>query len=278
MLALIIVYHSNREMLDEFLGSLEKNSNHAFTLFVTDASQKLTLEKQYSFPIVILSHKNRGYSAGINHALRAAQKIHTDQFCVLNYDTVVLPNFIDTVIKGFLSADIFGGKIYYAKGFEFHTDKYKKTELGHVLWYAGGSVDWKHAFITHRGVDEVDTGSYDTFEETSFVTGCLYCFSLSVIEKIGMWDEHYFLYYEDADYSVRAQRGGFRLYYNPDVILYHKNGGLTGGSGSLLHQQTQEWSRLYFGLRFAPVRTKLHLVLNYVLSYLHGDKKKDSTA
>ena len=193
---------------------------------------------------------------------------------MLNYDTIASRNLIENLQKGFLSADIFGGKIYYHPGFEFHKDRYTKKELGHVLWYAGGLVDWKNAYVVHRGVDEVDKGQYDTFEETEFITGCMLCFSTAVIQKVGYWNERYFLYYEDVDFSERARRNGFRLYYNPDVVLFHKNAAITGGSGSLFHQKIQTLSRLYFGILFAPWRTKIHLVLNYVLSYFNGKNSK----
>ncbi|MFA6005476.1 MAG: glycosyltransferase family 2 protein [Patescibacteria group bacterium] len=274
MLALIIVYLHEPDVLDEFLASLVKNTGKDFTLFVADFSNNLNIPTdKFPFPIQIVKSSNKGYSHGINVCIKQALKSGFDQFCVLNYDVTTSPNFIENVSKGFLSADFFGGKIYYAKGFEFHKKNYSKTELGRVIWYAGGLFDWANMYATHRGVDEVDSGQYDRFEETEFITGCMVCFNKDVLEKVGPWNEHFFLYYEDADFSIRARKKGFRLYYNPDVVIYHKNAGITGGSGSLFHQKTQKWSQLYFGLLYAPFRTKLHLVVNYLLSYVHGKKK-----
>ena len=133
-----------------------------------------------------------------------------------------------------------------------------------MLWYTGGSIDWAHAITPHRGVDEVDEGQYDVFEKTEFINGCLMLFDQSVISRVGWWDESYFLYFEDADFCVRAQRKNVSLYYDPSIVIWHKVSQSTGGSGSKLHVKYQERNRLRFGLKYAPFWTKLHLVKNYL--------------
>jgi GT2 family glycosyltransferase len=156
-------------------------------------------------------------------------------------------------------------KIYYANGFEYHTTRYQESDLGNVLWYAGGIVDWNNAWTTHRGVNEVDHGGYNEVEETEFVTGCLFCFDQVVVEKVGMWDEEYFLYYEDADYSERIKRAGISLLYNPHIAIWHKNAQSSDGSGSKLHEKLQRKSHLRYALKYAPLRTKIHVLKNYFL-------------
>ena len=87
-------------------------------------------------------------------------------------------------------------------------------------------------------------------------------FNKSVIDKIGYLDESYFLYYEDADWCERAKKAGINLYYDPSIVIWHKNAQSTGGAGSKLHQKYQEKNRLKFGLKYAPWKTKLHLIIN----------------
>ncbi|KXK10835.1 MAG: hypothetical protein UZ22_OP11002000596 [Microgenomates bacterium OLB23] len=160
---------------------------------------------------------------------------------------------------------LIGGKILYAKGYEYHKNRYEKSELGKVLWYAGGIMDWPNAYTLHRGVDEVDKGQYDRFEATEFVTGCLMCFDDALIKAVGPMDESYFLYYEDADWCARTARAGLQLYYDPSIVVYHKNSQSTDGPGSKLHEDYQKKNRMTFGLRYAPLRTKLHLLKNSIL-------------
>jgi len=218
---------------------------------------------------------NKGYAYGINMGIKRALEEGYEFFCVVNNDTVLSPDFIESMKLSLNKnrSSIIGGKIYYAKGYEYHKGTYKDEELGHVLWYAGGSVDWNHALTPHRGVDEVDAGQYDRFEKTGFVNGCLMGFDRSVVEKIGLWDESYFLYFEDADYCERAKRKGIPLYYDPAIVMYHKNAQSTGGSGSKMHRHYQRKGRLMFGLKYAPLRTKLHLLVNFIRDQITGTAK-----
>lgn len=265
MLALLIVYYHHPNQLNDFLASLVKNRGTDFKLYIADLSEQLTLTKKYAFPIQIISGPNKGYSYGVNLGLKQALKDGCDQFCVLNYDTILDQQFIKNLKIRFQTSEAFSGKIYYAPGHEYHHLRYQKQDLGKVLWYAGGTIDWNHATTTHRGVDEVDRGQYSQLEETDFIPGTLCAFSKKVLDRVGWWDERFFLYYEDADYSVRIKKAGFKLIYDPKIVIWHKNAATTGGSGSALHVRTQAKSRLWFGLKHAPIRTKIHLLLNYIL-------------
>jgi GT2 family glycosyltransferase len=124
-------------------------------------------------------------------------------------------------------------------------------------------VDWDNALTPQRGVDAVDTGQYNIFQETEFITGCLIQFDRDVLNRAGNWDESYFLYFEDSDFCERAKKNGIKLYYDPNIVIWHKISQSTGGSGSKLHAKYQSKNRVKWGLKYAPWRTKAHLVLNY---------------
>lgn len=189
-------------------------------------------------------------------------------YCVINDDVYFDKEFTMDLARSFQEHNnsCFGGKIYYAPGYEFHKDKYTKEQSGKVIWFAGGTVDWAHATTGHLGVDEVDQGQFDTGGETEFITGCLFCFDKEVVDAIGFWDEEYFLYYEDADYCERAKKAEIPLIYNPNLVIWHKNAQSTDGSGSKLHQELQKKAHLRFARKYAPMRTKLHVIKNYFLS------------
>ncbi|MDH7476718.1 MAG: glycosyltransferase family 2 protein [Microgenomates group bacterium] len=267
MIGIITVNYNQYQQTEEFLDSLTKVKNSQKALvYITDLSSfKKNLNiKKYPFTVVVEKKENKGYAFGVNCGLRYFLNREINYFCVLNNDIFFDKNFLDEVEKTFKTTDIFGGKIYYAAGFEYHKKRYRKEDLGKVIWYAGGQIDWKNAFTFHQKVDEVDNGIDQNCQETEFITGCLLCFNKKVVEKVGFWDEKYFLYYEDADYCVRAKRAGFKLFYNPKIIIYHKNAQSTGGSGSLIQQEFQKKSQLIFGLKYAPFKTKFHLLKNYL--------------
>lgn len=267
-LAIITVVYQNYEVLKDLFDSLHKQTNHNFHIFVSDLSDrksnfaKASLDKQ----VTVISSANKGYAYGINLGLKEAIRQGFDKFCVINSDTYVQNDFVNSVLASITlnPSSVIGGKIYYASGFEYHKNKYKTDELGRVIWYAGGSIDWKNVYVNHHGVDQADHQQYNQLTKTDFITGCLICFDKSVIEKIGFWNEKYFLYFEDADFCERAKKKSTKLLYDPSIVIWHKNAQSTDGSGSKVHQKYQNKNRIKFGLRYAPLRTKLHIMKNAI--------------
>lgn len=265
-IAVIATNYENYTVTQEFIDSFEGQTSKNYKIFIADNSEKRRQFKKQE-NLVILPGKNRGFASGVNRCLLRAKAEGFSYFMVIGNDTEVSDNLIEQAIKSLKQHpnSIIGGKIYYYPNFEFHKEKYSKNEIGRVIWYAGGSIDWKNMFISHRGVDNVDHGQYDQFEQTDFVTGCLMCFDKSVLDTVGNWDEAYFLYFEDTDFSERAKRRGASLYYDPTLIIWHKNAQSSGGSGSNLQKKYQEKGRLRFAIKYAPLRTTVHLIKNLFL-------------
>ncbi len=263
-IGIITLIYQNYTVLEDFFACLKNQTQQDFHLFAADASPALQ-KLNPAFPNTIFPIPNNGYSYAINRCISMAQKKGIHKFVVINNDVLFEPDFLKhiSVSMDQHPASLIGGKIYYAKGYEFHADRYTTEEKGNVIWYAGGWVDWAHALTHHRGVDEVDGGKYDTIEQTKFITGCLSIFDEELLRKVGMWDESFFLYYEDADYSVRSMKAGCPLVYDPHIKLWHKNAQSTGGSGSDFHEKVQRRSHLRFSLKHAPLNTKLHVIKNY---------------
>lgn len=273
-LAIITVVYQNYDVLKDFFKSLENQTTKDFQLYIVDQSIGVKTIKYAGVRYKVIFSQNKGYSHGVNVGLKEAEKDGIQLFCVLNNDTYFPDNFIDAVLNSLERNEnaIIGGKIYYASGYEYHKDSYSEADLGKIIWYAGGSVDWRNALTPHRGVDEVDKGQYDNLEPTDFITGTFMAFDKVVVEKVGFWDESYFLYYEDADWCQRAKRKNIKLIYDPSIVVYHKVSQTTGGSGSTLQKKYQSRNRLRFAFKYAPLKTKLHLVKNRLISFL---KKRD---
>jgi len=254
---------------EEFLDCFERQTDHEFHIYVTDYSPKKDKKKitKRNF-VTVIDGKNKGYGAGINLGLKHAIKDGFKKFVVINNDVEFKKDFVRKCRES-LDANaggLQGGKIYYAIGYEYHKERYSKNDLGRVFWYAGGKIDWKNVYVSHRGVDEVDNKQYDKLGKTDFITGCLMLLDKSVIENVGFFDESYFMYYEDADYCMRASKAGVKLLYDPSVVIWHKNGQSTEGSGSDFQVKFIEKNRFKFGLKYAPWRTKFHLLKNKLLN------------
>lgn len=222
---------------------------------------------------VVQNKENLGFSGGHNVVIRYALKDGADYVLILNNDTYVDQNFLAELIEKGESdkkVGILVPKIYFAPGFEFHKKRYSKNELGKVFWYAGGEIDWKNIIGYNRGVDEVDVGQFSRLEETETATGCCMLIKSVVFEKAGTLDDGYFLYYEDADFCMRIKRKNFKIIYVPKSIIWHKNAGSTGGSGSAIQDYYITRNRLVFGFKYASIRSKLALFRESLSLFLRG--------
>lgn len=267
-------YNSERETLD-LLKSLERidKKNIDLKIFIVDnASKKPFLLMKDNIEIT-RSEINTGFAGGYNIGIRKALADGSDYVLIINNDTKVYSDMIIKLVKSIEKYPDAGAaipKIYFAKGHEYHKTKYKANELGRVIWYAGGYTDWKNVKSIHRGVDEVDRGQYDQEEPVEFATGCCILFKKETLEKAGMFDERYFLYYEDADLSERMKRAGYKIYYVPGACLIHVNAASSGGPGNTLHDYFLTRNQMLFGMTYASFRTKIALIRQAIRLFLSG--------
>jgi GT2 family glycosyltransferase len=63
---------------------------------------------------------------------------------------------------------------------------------------------------------------YEEIQEVPFITGCFMLFRKSVLDKIGGFDENFFMYLEDADITKRVNQTGFKSVYYPYASATHK--------------------------------------------------------
>lgn len=255
-----------------------KKDNFKLTILVIDnaSEEKFDLRSGSigDIPLVIIrNEKNLGFSGGHNVGIKYCLENGADYVLILNNDTYVDKSFLEELLKVARSDEkigILAPKIYFAPGFEFHKERYSKKELGKVFWYAGGVMDWSNVIGRHRGVDNIDKGQFDKTEETELATGCCMLIKKEIFEKAGMFDDKYFLYYEDADLSIRAKEKSFKIVYVPKSVIWHKNASSAGGSGSKLQDYYITRNRLLFGMRYAPIRAKIALLKESLKVLLTG--------
>lgn len=283
--AVVTVNYNTEDDTKTFLASLKrvkKPDMHLQIIIVDNASRKPLEIASTDTVIVLRSEENTGFTGGFNIGIKRALADGADYVMVVNNDTTLDPDLFLELLAGFTQDSKVGAvvpKIYFAKGYEFHKDRYKKEELGKVIWYAGGSMDWANAQSVHIGVDEVDRGQYDTIEKITFATGCCMMFPREVLEKVGMFDDEFFLYYEDADLSQRIRRAGYNILYLPKAVLYHVNASSSGGAGrgNTLQDYFITRNQMLFGMKYAPLRTKIALVRQSV-RLLFGGREKQKQA
>ncbi len=277
-IAIVTVNYNGKKDTLEFLESLKKltiangllrlrSEERQLKIIVVDNASVdgsvADIKKQFPKVDIIQAGQNLGFSGGYNKGLDYAMVWGADYFLVINNDTLIKDkSLLQELIKTVESDEKIGlvsPKIYFAPGFEFHKDRYSFTDLGKVIWYAGGKFNWDNIGSIHRGLDEVDGGQYTKSEETEIFSGACVLIRKEVLEKVGLFDEKYFLYFEDSDFAQRTSDLGFKKYYNGEVSIYHKVSQSTG-IGSKITDYYHTRNRLIFGMKYGKTRTKFALI------------------
>jgi GT2 family glycosyltransferase len=277
-IAIVTVDFNGHKDTDELLASIQKlgtKSLEVMCLVVdngSDISVRDTISK-YPGVVWMQTGKNLGFAGGFNRGMKYAKEWGADFVLIINNDTLLpdknlLQNLL-SVFENHPKAGLVSPKIYFAPTFEFYKKKYLKENEGKVIWYAGGRFDWDNIRSIHRGIDEVDNGQFDKTEKTDLISGCCILVKREVMENVGYFEEKLFSYYEDADWIQRVKKAGYEMYYDGTTNIYHKVS-RTAVIGSPWSDYLITRNRLWFGLKYASLRTKFALIRESIRFLISG--------
>ncbi len=252
-LSIIIVSFNTRELLKECLGSLMANKQslslrdgkwqmaNSEVIVVDNGSKDGSLamvKKDFSKVNLIANRSNLGFAKANNQALRQAQG---KDCLLLNPDTRVKPGSLEKLIK-FVEehpeAGTVGAKLVNPDGSVQPSVYYFPT-----LWRA-----IKEYWFGQKGVYEKYAPKGKKPVEVEAVTGAAMLIPQKMIEKIGLLDEKYFMYFEDLDYCQRVKQAGLKVYYLPEAEILHHHGQSAAKAGSKAYQYLIQSSKIYNGL------------------------------
>jgi len=171
---------------------------------------------------ILQAGANLGYAGGNNLGIRHALACGAEYVWLLNNDTTVATDALGELVdaaRGWESNQeligVVGSKIYYARE-------------PNRLWWAGGRVDWRRGIANHVGINEDDHGQYDALTESETANGASMLIARETFERIGLFDERYFLYFEEADLSCRARNAGLQIRFAPRSHVWHSVSSSTG--------------------------------------------------
>jgi len=222
LVSLVILNYNNNDYTMDCLKSLKKQTYKSFEVILLDNGSKydfyLELKKKIThlekdLKIILIRTKlNLFFTGGNNKAIKIA---NGEYICLLNNDTIVSPNFIEKMVE-FFEVNLDAGMI---------SPKIKVYKNKNFLWYAGAEINFRKAHIANlRGTWERDPSDqrYDKITATAYAAGTALFLRKSLIEKIGLLDEVFFMYFEETDWNLRAKKYGYESYYVPTTIIYHK--------------------------------------------------------
>lgn len=185
----------------------------------SDGSADL-LERRFGSRIRVLRlGRNRGFGAGCNAAIRESHGRHV---VLLNSDAVAAPGFLPELVKAAEAEPEVG--MVAAKVLE-HARPDRLDTVGHLLYPDG--------LNRGRGRLETDLGQYDGCRTALFPSGAAGLFRRTMLEEIGLFDESFFLYGEDADLGLRGRLAGWGCALAPRAVAHHHYSRSAGAYSSL---------------------------------------------
>ena len=267
----IIVNWNGRDDTLECLESLKNNDYPNYEVVIIDNGSKDKFLISDSEVKIIYNRKNLGFSGGNNVGIKYALKNKADYVLLLNNDTIVSTDFLSKMVEVAENDNkigIVGSKIYFPNSSK--------------IWFAGGKINWLYNKGTMKGFNEIDNGQYDQpeIQKTDYITGCCTLIKREVVEKIGLMPEEYFLYYEDTDWSLNAQKYGYKCVFVPKAIVYHKGSkSSVQGSNSYIYYHIR--NGLIMAQKYAPwyIKPFIHLdiiwrIKKQILKYIFLPKKR----
>jgi GT2 family glycosyltransferase len=178
----------------------------------TDDSE-MRFKEQLGHIKVLLTGRNLGFAAGNNVGILHALDTAVDYILLINNDTLVEPDFLDKMVE-----EMEGNRGAAAAGCTICSYPDKDT-----VWYAGGRiVSWRAGCLTEHVGSQYSSLPNLAVRRVSFITGCLILVRADIFRKLGLLDERFFMYLEDAEFSHRLTAAGYQLLYIPHARIYHR--------------------------------------------------------
>jgi len=225
LVSIITINYDHPEITCQLLESLRKITYPNIEIIVVDNASPNDdpgcIKISYPEIIFIQSSENLGFAGGNNLGVKRAKGKY---LLFLNNDTEVDPGFLEPLVERFESDPKVGAispKIKF-----FHTPD--------TIQFAGIS-EFNPITIRNRGLGygEKDHGQHDKDIQTAFVHGAAMMIPMSVVQKVGMMAECYFLYYEEHDWASRIKKAGYQLWYLHNSVVLHKESISTGKLSAL---------------------------------------------
>jgi GT2 family glycosyltransferase len=216
LVVVVVLAHNNYPDTAECLHSLQHLDYTPLRLLVvdndsTDGTGGRVLA-EFPQASLVQTGRNLGVAGGFNAGVIPALQGGADYVCILNNDTTVSPDMM-TLLMQAGEADPWAG-ILMPKVVYYNDPK--------RIWSAGARYRRFPPAIVMRGLDQPDDGRFDAPALLEFAPTCGLLIRRRVFERVGLFDDGYFFYFDDWDFSLRVRRAGMTISYVPAARLYHK--------------------------------------------------------
>jgi hypothetical protein len=224
-LTIIIVSHNSRRFLRRCLASLEKSSVYpdVRVIIADNCSVDGTVQmvkKSFPWVEVLPLGKNRGFSAACNHAAAATD---SPLLLFLNPDIEIESDAIGSMLRKMASTEqvgVLGGLVFDPSGRPQHGAKRQIPGLASAFFYLTGLSRLFPGQARLNRYAELHTSAFEE-REVGAVSGAFMMVRRDAFDRVGGFDERFFLYAEDMDLCKRIAESGFRIVYFPSARAVH---------------------------------------------------------
>ena len=220
----VVTNYNNRTDTEETVRSMRASSYPNLSICVldngsTDGSADYLAGRLDRDVILLRNRVNEGVSRAYNRGIREALRRGADYILIANNDIEIESDCIGKLVS---RAEEPGGPDLCAPVMYYFWDRTK-------IWFTGGGVDFVAGQADH-------CSSLEEFrclpQERRFITACAMLIRSSMIQRAGYYDERFFMYYDDTDFSLRVARGGGTMDVVEGATLYHKVGASSESTAS----------------------------------------------
>jgi GT2 family glycosyltransferase len=271
--AVVIVSWNTRDILRGCLRSVfEQTQNVSFHVFVIDNNSHdgsaEMVRAEFPEVTLIANTENRGFAAACNQGMRLALARYT---LLLNPDTVVLDDAISRCVgyaDVYPDVGVVGCQVLEDENRITPTGFSFPSPLNVFLALSGLS----RAFPRSRlfGRPEFSWWDRNTERDVDVVTGMFMLVRREAIAQVGLMDEAYFVYSEEADWCYRFSQAGWRRVFTPCARIVHLDGGAksTKQASKKMFVQLQKSAMIYhrknLGLASSWLLKLIYIASNFV--------------
>jgi GT2 family glycosyltransferase len=230
----IVLNYDGAALLDIVIPSLERQTYPRLTLMIvdngsTDGSVEMVREHWPDVRLVEIE-ENVGVARALN---RGIEESDTELVALLNNDIELEPRWLEELVAALLQhpdAASASGKLL-------------RFDRRDVIDAAGDGMRWSSAAF-NRGAGQHDSGQFDRPEPVFSACAGAALYRRAAFEDVGPFDEDFFAYLEDIDWSLRAQLRGYASRFVPAAVAYHMRGATTRGARNryrVMQRRNQIW-------------------------------------
>ncbi|NVM03275.1 MAG: glycosyltransferase family 2 protein [Candidatus Helarchaeota archaeon] len=260
---IILVNWNNYKDTKDCIESLLKIDYDNYNILVVDNgseddSYKKLYEEFSSSVSFIKNNENLGFSGGNNVGIKYALKKGCDYVLLLNNDTIVDRLFLSELMTNMEKDSrivVSGSKVYY------YSD-------ANIIWFGGGKFNFFKSGTSVYGLNKNDTTKNENVKEVDYISGCALLVRSNIFSKIGLLDENFFNYGEDADFCLRAKRAGCKVVFVPSSKVWHKVASTMKGNFSPFYLYFQSKNRLLLVKKNFPKIYLIYAIFIHIFCYI----------